>query len=65
MTTKERPRGIPFWAALGMVGLGALSVVITVNAVQRGDTTGMVLGCIMLLGALTYLTGYAVQRWRR
>lgn len=46
-----------------MVGLGVLGVIITINAAQGGDTTGVVFGGLMFLGSLVYIAGYVVTRF--
>lgn len=63
MTRDKRQRGVPFWVTLVMLWLGVLSVIITINAAQGGDTTGVVFGGLMFLGSLVYIAGYVVTRF--
>lgn len=63
MTRNQKQRGLPLWAALGMVGFSVLSAIITIRAAQGGDTVGVVSEGIIFIGSLVYIAGYVVTRF--
>lgn len=60
MTQERKPRGVPLWGALVMLGLGILAGFTTFDAIRNHDTLRIVVGCLMLAGAVVYIAGYLV-----
>lgn len=60
MGKERKPRGVPLWGALIMLGLGILAGFTAFDAIRNQDTLGTLIGCVMLAGALVYMLGYLV-----